>query len=137
MGASVNDVEDIVRRSQENQDPDTIPAGGVQATTTEEARREARKLLARIPATDKETEDLKKQIKLNADQAKDALQRAHNMLTSSPEYFFPSQSERLLQQSAALMAPHPNVPQSGALNAEFGNLYATEAAQQAADREAH
>ena len=35
-----------------------------------------------------------------------------------------------------MLAPHPNVPQSGAVAAEMGNLYSEQAQQQAAEREA-
>ena len=48
--------------------------------------------------------------------------------------FFPSDQELANRQSAAMLAPHPNVPQSGAVAAEMGNLYSEQAQQQAAER---
>ena len=61
MGASQNDVQSALQEALDNQgtgqDPDAIPAAGQQATTTEEAQKEAKKILARAGARDADTKN--------------------------------------------------------------------------------
>lgn len=138
MSASVDDVQSALDsvRTQES-DPDAVPANAVPVTTTEEAKEQARKLLARLSSTDAETASIKKESKASAQESIAALRRAQSILTS-PEalngIFMPTDRENALRQSAALMQPQPGVGMHGALAANFGNLYNEEANEGAAGR---
>lgn len=140
MGATADDVqsmvnpEDLQSALDAARDPDTIPAGGVQATTTEEAKAQARNLLARLPRTDAESASLRKDIEASAEASKNALRRAQQFLMQNPGLYFPSQAEMANRQAAALMHPNPGVGMAGAAGAQFGNLAAEKAAEAEAMR---
>jgi hypothetical protein len=108
-------------------DPDVIPAGSMQATTTKEAQEEARKILGRVGKHDIESEELQKKLESSAEASKAALQRAQNILLqySAPGGpLWPSQQELGLRQLAAFSQPTPGAGVWGALGA--GVSHATE-----------
>src|SRR5215475_6252094 len=107
--------EDVASELQsQGADPDVIPAGGTQATTTAEAQAEARKFLGRVGRHDTEAEQLRKDIENNAEKSKSALIRAQQLLMQHPEFYFPSDAQQSAEIAQALNTPNPGVGMAGA-----------------------
>lgn len=129
QAATPEDVRDAIS-SQE--DPDVIPSGGTQATTTAEAQEEARKILKRVGQREGDVNQLRKDIESNAEQSKAALIRAQKFLLQNYALTMPNEGELEARQAAAMMRPNPGVGMAGAplaMGANYQGEIANEEAQ--------
>lgn len=114
-------------------DSDTLPVGASQATTTEEAKNYARRLLDPVVSgrTQGGEEEIIREIETNAEAAKAALRAAQQRLLSPEVAGGPSAQELAYRQGAAWLAP----TRTGAFAESYGN-YANERAKELADQRA-
>lgn len=97
--------EDVSSALDAAQDPDVIPAGSQQATTTEEAKEQARKFLGRVGQHEEEATKLRKDIESNAAKSKQALINAQQFLLQNWGVTQPSEQELTQRAMAAWMRP--------------------------------
>lgn len=116
-------------------DPDTLPAGSTQPTTTLEAQSEAKKILSRVGTHDTEATKLKQDIEDNAEASRQALKRAQKILLQNYSLTMPNDQELAERTAAAWMHPTQGGVY-GAGIAQAGNVAAESAAQSAERREA-
>lgn len=111
-------------------DPDVLPMGATQPTTTVEAQHYARKILDPVLSgqSQSEDEDLIRQIETNADVAKKALREAQAKLLGSQAA--PTPQELAYKQAAAWFAP----TQTGRFSESIGNYADERAKELAAER---
>jgi hypothetical protein len=134
MSADPQEVADAIHDQQS--DPDVIPAGATQPTTTPLAQEWGVKILKNVDRHEADAADLKTQIENNAERARNALIQAQQYLTGHHELFGPQPSEIAEREAAAITAPKPGAGVWGAPYADFSALMSTRAADEAERRQA-
>jgi soluble lytic murein transglycosylase-like protein len=132
------DVQDAVQAGltgAQAGDPEFIPAGATQLTTTPKAYEEAEKILGRVGQTKGEVEDISRGLEASAQKSIAALRGAQQLMLQHYGQLMPSQDELAMRSLNAFARPKPGVGATGALGAGVSAMTEEELAQKAQQRQ--